>query len=263
MPPQACPVCLQGAARPIRSAQAYECPDCGAAFRLPEPSPAPVDLASAFRGYWDDYHKGRALAPRLGGWRTSGDFLDVGCALGAVPAGLRDHSGWRVRGLEASARAAELGRALNGVDIAGAPLSQAPYPPESFDHILLDRVLEREPAPRAVLAGAADLLRPGGRLEIVVSSAPGRGGLIAFSRRSLLRLLADFKLRVLALRRCPAGLAEPPRGEPPAGEGPTLEQGRALIGPEPSWPLYVWGERLRRLAGVWLGRGFEVLAEKP
>ena len=257
MPPQACPVCLHGAARPVRSAEAYECPDCGATFCLSAPSAAPVDLAAAFRGYWDDYHKGRALAPRLGGWRTSGDFLDVGCALGTVPAGLRDHSGWRVRGLEASAQAAELGRALNGVDIAGAPLSQAPYPPESFDYILLDRVLEREPAPRAVLAGAADRLRPGGRLEIVVSNAPGAGGLIVFSRRSLLGLLADFKLRVLALRRCSARPAASRPGEF------TLEQGRALIGPEPSWPLYVWGERLKRLAGGWLGRGFEVLAEKP
>lgn len=263
MPPQACPICLHGAARPVRSAEAYECPDCGASFRLPAPPPAPVDLAAAFQNYWSDYHKGRALALCLGGWRTSGDFLGAGCGLGTVLAGLRDHSSWRVRGLEASARAAELGRALNRADIAGAPLSEAPYPRESFDYILLDRVLEREPAPRAVLAGAADLLRPGGRLELVVSSVPGRGGLIVFSRRSLLGLLADFKLRVLSLRRCSAGPAAPRRREPPAAEELTLEQGRALIGPEPSWPLYVWKDRFKRLAGCWLGRGLEVVAEKP
>lgn len=318
MPVQACPVCLHGAARFACPAQLcldcvkeiHECPDCGAAFYLPPPSPEeiarcypPVYFGTFFKQYWKDYYKGRALALRLAGWRTSGDFLDTGCALGTMPAGLRDHSNWRVRGLELSARAAELGRGLNGVDIVSAPLSEAPYPPESFDYILLNNVLEHEPAPRAAVASVARLLRPGGRLELIVPNGPidllpnrtlsrrwGRpvhtrhgGHLFFFSRRSLLRLLSDFKLRVLSLRGFHFKLGLKARGWLPGayknfkrdtwGEAAaakteefTLEQGRALIGPAPSWPLYLWNDRFKRL---WrlpdneFGYDFEVIAEKP
>ncbi|MBI5239050.1 MAG: class I SAM-dependent methyltransferase [Elusimicrobia bacterium] len=279
MPAQACPVCLHGAARFARSAELgpgrardiHECPDCGAAFYLPAPSAEdiarcrpPAGSGALFKRYWRDYYRGRALARRLSGWRTSGDFLHAGCALGTMLAGLRDHSNWRARGLEPSARAAELGRVLNGADIASVPLCEAPYPQESFDYVLLDEVLEREPSPRAAMAGVARLLRPGGRLELIVPDGPlGRAGsLFFFSRRSLLGLLADFKLRVLSLRRSRSSRGA---GDEAAGEL-SLEQGRALIGPAPSWPLYLWGDRLRRLwrfPGRALGGDFGIIAEKP
>jgi SAM-dependent methyltransferase len=317
MPGNTCPVCLASGIRQVCPAvlcldcvkDIYACPDCGAAFYYPVPSAGevarcypPVYFGTFFKQYWRDYYKGRALALRLSRWRTSGDFLDTGCALGTLLAGLRDHSGWRVRGLEFSGAAAELGRRLNGVDIASAPLSEAPYPPESLDYILLNNVLEHEPAPRAAMASVARMLRPGGRLELIVPNGPvdlmpnrtlsrrwGRpvhtrhgGHLFFFSRRSLLGLLASFKLRVLSLRCFHLKLGMKARGwlpgayrvfkrdtwaEAAAAEAAELclEQGRALIGPQPSWPRYLRADRAKRF---WrfpdseFGYDFEVMAEK-
>jgi len=312
-----CPVCLASGVRLVCPAvlcrdcvkNVCECPDCGAAFYYPVPSAGevarcrpPAYCGTFFKQYWRDYYRGRTLALRLARWRTSGDFLDSDCALGTMLAGLRDHSNWRVRGLESSGAAAELGRGLNGVDIASAPLSEAPYPPESFDYILLDNVLERAPAPRAAMASAARMLRPGGRLELIVPNGPvdllpnrtlsrkwGRpvhtrhsGRLFFFSRRSLLGLLASSKLRVLSLRCFHIKLGLKARGWLPGSyrtfqrdawaEAATakvgelsLEQGRALIPPPPSWPRYLWRDRLRRFwrfPGSELGCDFEVMAEK-
>jgi hypothetical protein len=46
----------------------------------------------------------------------------------------------------------------------------------------------------------------------------------------------------------------------------SLEQGRTLIPPQPSWRRYLWGDRLKRFwrfAGTDFGYDFEVMAEKP
>jgi SAM-dependent methyltransferase len=308
----ACPVCLGNVVRPVCPAVLYPgcikdicgCPDCGAAFFYPGPTPEEIALGrpqvrcgDLFKRYWQDYYKGRALALRLSRWRTSGDLLDAGCGLGTVLAGLRDHANWRVRGLEASAEAAELGRGLNGVDIAGCPLSEAPYPAASLDCMLMEDVLEHEGAPRAAMANAARMLRPGGRLELIVPNGPVEllpdrvlsrkredpaplrhaGHLSFFSRRSLLGLLADFKLRALSLRGFSLKLGLQARGWLPGACGAftrapasgsavlSLDQGRAMIPPQPSWALYALRDRMERFwrfSGTELGFYFEVIAEK-
>jgi len=317
MAANACPVCFSSAMRYVCPARldsdyvrdVYECPDCGAAFYHPTPSAddvarcdAPAWVGTFFMRYWQDYYQGRSLARRLSHWRTSGDFLGTSCALGTMLAGLRDHSNWRARGLESSTTIAELGRGLNGVDITSGSLPETPYPPGSFDYILLSNVLEREPSPRAAIASVARMLRPGGRLELIVPNGPvdllpnrtlsrrwGRpahtrhgGHLFFFSRHSLLGLLESFGLRVVSLRCFHVKLGMKARGWLPRSyknfkidtcaeaaaakvEKLSLEQGRAMIPPRPSWPRYCWGDRLRRL---WrfrdseFGYDFEVMAEK-
>jgi SAM-dependent methyltransferase len=317
MADNSCPLCLGNRVRFACPAvlcldcvrNISECPDCGAAFYHPAPSAdeiarcyPPAYFGTFFKQYWRDYYKGRAIAARLSPWRASGDFLDTGCALGTMLAGLRDHSDWRVRGLEFSAPAAELGRRLNSVEIASCPLSEAPYPPQSFDYILLNNVLEHEPAPRAAMASVARMLRPGGRLELIVPNGPvdllpnrtlsrkwgcavhtrHGGHLFFFSRRSLQGLLESCGLRVISLRCFHLKLGIKARGWLPRSyrnfkkdtwaeaaaakvEELSLEQGRAMIPPRPSWPRYLWGDRMKRFwrfSGSEFGYDFEVMAEK-
>ncbi len=288
---------------------ARECAACASAFYWPVPSfediarcYPPAYYGGFFRQYWKDYYKGRALAARLSRWRPDGDFLDVGCALGTLAAGVRDHSRWRARGLEFSARAAQLGQGLNGMEISAAPLSSAPFENESFDFIHINNVLEHESDPGAALAAAARLLRPGGRLELTVPNGPvdfapnktlfrrwGRavptrhgGHLYFFSRRGLRALLAARGFRVLSARSFHFKLGAKARGlwpgaykrfakpAPPPGDAGvppelTLEQGRALIPPAPSWPLYAASHAWRRawrLSWSDFGYDFEIAAER-
>ncbi len=310
-----CPACLapnarfalktllyRGCARDI-----YDCPDCGASFHHPLPSLEdiarcypPFYFQGFFRQYWKDYYKGRALAKRLLPWRRSGSFLDVGCALGTLLAGMRDHSGWKVSGLEFSETAAAMGRELNHVEIACAGLAQAPWPDACYDCIHINNVLEHESEPEAAVRAAARLLNPGGRLLLTIPNGPvdilanrllyakhgplatrHGGHLFFFSRRSLKLLLERCGLEVLSIR-CfhfklgakargwlPGSwrkfLAQAPKSWAQAEEGCTLEQGRKLIGPQPSWMLY-WllqqSRRLWRLPYTDFGYDLEVIAQR-
>ena len=287
----------------------HECASCGAAFYHPTPSfediarcYPPAYYGGFFKQYWKDYYKGRALAERLTSWRETGDFLDVGCALGTMLAGLREHSRWAVHGLEFTREAAELGRALNKVEIVSAPLSAAPWAAASFDYVHINNVLEHESDPRAALSAAARLLRPGGRLELTVPNGPvdflpnrtlsrkwGRavptrhgGHLFFFSRRALEKILTDAGFSVLSIRSFHLKLGAKARGWLPrsyknfkkplppvdvnAKPAPfSLEQGKALIPSAPNWTLYRLSNSWRRrwrFSGSDFGYDFEVMAER-
>jgi len=313
----ACPVCLGGptsfACKALLYAGAerdvHECAACGAAFYSPIPSLAdigrcypPAYYGGFFKQYWKDFYKGRAIAERLTAWREKGDFLDVGCALGTMAAGVREHSGWTARGLEFTHEAGELGRALNKIEIVSAPIAAAPWPDASFDYVHINNVLEHEYDPRGALQAAARLLKPAGRLELTVPNGPvdflpnktlskkwGKsvptrhgGHLFFFSRRALEKILTDSGFRVLSIKSFHLKLGAKARGWLPrsyrqfkkplppvdANAKPApfaLEQGKALIPPAPSWPLYRLSNNWRRawrFASSDFGYDFEVMAEK-
>jgi SAM-dependent methyltransferase len=304
-----CPVCLEG--RPSFLCRALlhagcprdilRCPGCGASFYWPLPSPEeiarcypPLYFDGFFRQYWKDYYKGRALAEGLG---PSGAFLDVGCALGTLLAGLRDASGWSVAGLETSAHAARLGRELNSVDIEAAPVAQAPWPDASFDRVHMNNVLEHEADPAAALSRAARLLKPGGLLLLTLPNGPvdleptralyerlGRpvptkhGGHLFFLTRKAVAILLGrarlrpvsidcfhFRMGLKALGRLPGAWKRLEAPPPPGAPAPalSLEEYRRLIPPKPSWPLYELRRRWRRLfrsPSSGLGYDLEVIA---
>ena len=95
-----------------------------------------------------------------------GTLLDVGCGRGDLAASWIV-SGWRVVGVEPSPDAARIARA-RGVDIVGSTLADARLEPDSLDAVVFRHSLEHVTAPRADLLRAHDVLRPGGRVAVIL-----------------------------------------------------------------------------------------------
>lgn len=312
-----CLLCRAGTPAPFCKAVLYpgavrdlvRCPACGGAYYDPVPPLEEVArcyphayFRDFFKQYWKDYYKGRLLAEDLGDWRPEGTVLDVGCALGTMLAGLRDHSQRKVLGLEYSQAAAKAGKEFNKVDIAPGGLAQTPWPDASFDFININNVLEHERDPGAALTKAAKLLKPGGRLRLAVPNGPvdlratsdlwaklGRpvvtrhgGHLFFMTRRSLEVLFQNAGLKVLSVKNFHFKLGAKARGwtknpyrafleEPPPvpaddSAGMAVSQLKTLIPAPPSYALYKARARWRRLfrcEGSDFGYDYEMLAEKP
>jgi SAM-dependent methyltransferase len=102
-----------------------------------------------------------------------GRLLEVGCGSGEMLAGMRD-LGWEVEGVDfdPGAVAAARGR---GLAVREGDLASCRFPGASFDAVAMVHVVEHVPDPRALLAEAARVLRPGGRLSVVTPNPRGRG----------------------------------------------------------------------------------------
>ncbi len=311
-----CPLCVTGKPEFSFRAQLYpgcdcsvsECSFCQAAFFWPVPDPEAIArcyphsyFRDFFKQYWKDYYKGRAVAGSIAAWKTSGSFLDVGCALGTLLAGVRDYSQWKVFGLEYSPAAAEGGKLLHNMDIVNAGLSAAPWSDGSFDYIYANNVLEHESDPFAAMKSAARLLKSGGRLHLTlpngpVDSLPNRilyrregkvvvtrhsGHIFFYSRRSLEILLKRAGFSVLWIKNFHFKTAlkahgwtpnaykqfqNDPADHPAAPENDLhLDRFRDLIPPRPSWLKYYlqykWHRLWRWHNSDW-GYDYEILAEK-
>jgi SAM-dependent methyltransferase len=149
---------------------------------------------------------------------------DLGCGAGALTAALAPHVA-RVIGVDQSAAMLRAARrrlaGLDNVELHRAGLESLPLPPGSCDAALLVLVLTYVPAVAPVLAEAARLLKPGGRL-VVVDLA--RHGDESFARRlgqARLGFAPDELTRALGA----AGLAAPsirPLPPEPGARGPAL-----------------------------------------
>jgi len=109
---------------------------------------------------------GRAqwYAKRLARYGARGAMLDVGAAAGFTLRGFAD-AGWDVLGIEPNARMAEYARA--NMHVAVEPTSLEAFAGgRRFDLITMLQVLPHFADPRAAIARAARLLRPGGYLLI-------------------------------------------------------------------------------------------------
>jgi 2-polyprenyl-3-methyl-5-hydroxy-6-metoxy-1,4-benzoquinol methylase len=98
--------------------------------------------------------------------RPDGSLLDIGCGNGRFLAVMRI-LGWHVHGIEPDERSAKVARRASGAPIHPA-LGAAPYPPDQFDVITMNHVLEHVPDPVPVLRRCFRLCRPGGLIGIVV-----------------------------------------------------------------------------------------------
>jgi SAM-dependent methyltransferase len=310
-----CPVC--GSAQPPALAcrallhpgnekDVRRCADCEAAYFFPVPAPQEIAecyphayFRDFFKQYWKDYYKGKALAESIVRWKPKGAFLDAGCALGTLLAGFRDASGWSVQGLEYSPAACEMGSAVNGVAIENAGLQNSKLPSAAFDYVHANNVMEHESDPLGALRSAARLLKPSGRLHLVLPNGPkdllsnrilyaryGKafrtrhsGHLFYYARKSLEILLQRSGFKLVSMKSFHLKTALKARGWTPkafktffaeerhlADDATALptEAYRQLIPPRPSWPAYLTKYRWRRLWRMpndW-GYDFEILAEK-
>ena len=116
-------------------------------------------LPPPLRLEWDHYAR---HLPRPEPTRSR--LLDVGCGNGAFLARARQ-AGWHVQGLEFDPHAAELALA-RGIDVWIGKYNQAPFPPESFDAITSEQVIEHVHDPFNFVSYLVSWLRPGGRLWI-------------------------------------------------------------------------------------------------
>ena len=154
---------------------------------------------------------GRARLWALRLMRPRGRLLDVGCAAGFFLVEAQRH--YEVKGVEFSEFSSHFAREHFGLDVFTGSLAQARLPSAHFDLITLWDVIEHVPDPDVVLAEAARLLRPGGRLVLTTGDigsayAQRRGvkwhllappwHLYYFSRKTITRLGANAGLRVTA-----------------------------------------------------------------
>jgi 2-polyprenyl-3-methyl-5-hydroxy-6-metoxy-1,4-benzoquinol methylase len=97
---------------------------------------------------------------------SPGAVLDVGCGRGDLGAALL-RRGWSVTGIDPSEHACAVARA-RGLDTRVATLETAGLADATFDAVVMSHSLEHVPAPRADLARAFRILRPGGLLLVSV-----------------------------------------------------------------------------------------------
>ncbi len=192
----ACPICGKSSARVYKS-NMYRLHDvrfhlvrCACGMTYVDPRPDGPTLASMYADesyYTEGYNLGvetenyfdrrdelvaqyertaRDLAREIGG---TGDLFELGAAGGFFLEGAR-RAGFRVRGVELSPPAAAYAREKLGLDVFEGDLAQAPYAPGSFDVAYADNVLEHTTDPRGVLKELHRLLRPGGRIVVIVPS---------------------------------------------------------------------------------------------
>jgi SAM-dependent methyltransferase len=153
----------------------------------------------------------RVWALRLMRWR--GRLLDVGCAAGYFLA--EAQRSYQVQGVELSEFSSQFAREHFGLDVFTGTLQQAMLPAQQFDLITLWDVIEHVPDPHRVLAEAARLLKPDGRLILTTgdigSAYARRSGprwhllappwhLYYFSRVTMARLGADAGLKVIGFK---------------------------------------------------------------
>lgn len=180
-----CPVCAAPGAVPQFARNGYDlvrCDQCDTLFVAQDP--AAIDFQQL---YGEAYYRGgheavfsdytgqeqvrrasarrRLLALRtLGGLPRQGRLLDVGCAAGFFLAEARRW--YEVQGVELSAWSSAYARDRLGLPVFTGTLQQAALPAAGFDVVTLWDVIEHVPDPVPLLAEAARVLAPGGRLVL-------------------------------------------------------------------------------------------------
>lgn len=159
--------------------QVLKCPACHSLFLYPIPTSAELErvyqpdyFRGFFKSYWKDYYKGIQLGKRLTKIKPRGNFLDIGCAIGSMLAGIRDTTNWQVYGIEADEPAAEYARSKRGLKIFSDNLEQLQFEAGVFDYIFANNVVEHIPQPANFFKAANRLLAKGGIFHISTPNGP-------------------------------------------------------------------------------------------
>jgi len=116
-------------------------------------------------------HATFALDVLLHPFVEDGSLLEVGCGSGMY-LDLMRALGWRrVAGVDISAKAIAQAEAMLGLEVYCGHLNDAGFADESFDAASLSHTLEHVAEPATLLAELHRILKPGGRVAIVVPNA--------------------------------------------------------------------------------------------
>jgi 2-polyprenyl-3-methyl-5-hydroxy-6-metoxy-1,4-benzoquinol methylase len=195
-------------ARLLVSAQSFDvvqCRSCSVVYVNPRPTETEIQRYYTSEFYEADLSPEQALEsnrPRLEAMYrcvqhlSSGRLLDIGCYKGEFLRVMQIH-GWQVHGVEFHPRPPNLFE----LDIHYGSLDTACFQPHSFDLVTMWAVLEHVYEPKKMLQNIHKLLRPAGRLIILVpnfNSIPARfmrhddvpRHVTMFSKRTLSEMLA-------------------------------------------------------------------------
>lgn len=152
-----------------------------------------------------------------------GRLLDVGCAFGAISAGLVRHFACRAFGVEPNASARAIAREKNGVTIfaeSAEELIDRAGGGERFDVVLMSNVLENILDPRPVLGACRKLIGDDGRVCVHMPNfffydAMNPYHPYIYSPDTLARLFVDCGYEITAIdAAAPAEPSSPRRGRP-------------------------------------------------
>ncbi len=149
-----------------------ECPTCGVIYFSPMPTTAQLRIfySAAYYNFdrWREEGKGMAFARQLKHWKSTGKFLDVGCATGFFMHGIKQHSQWEVYGTDFGASAVKFARAKLELNVQLGDVADVHFPSDYFDYIHVNNVLEHVPHPLALLQECYRIVKPDGLFYLSV-----------------------------------------------------------------------------------------------
>ncbi len=189
---------------------AVECRECRIIFIHPQPTAEEITEMYSKEYFEGDFRCGhagsyfdestlnnladRTLIERIKQQKSSGGFLEVGCAGGAFLSAARD-AGYHVKGVEYSSEAADFARKRFGLDVKTGDLVSARFPDNSFEVVFMGDVLEHLPDPVATIGEINRVLNPTGILVIecpmqtnTIFSRVGFAGYSLLGRRTTVHL---------------------------------------------------------------------------
>ncbi|MGA2595085.1 MAG: class I SAM-dependent methyltransferase [Bryobacteraceae bacterium] len=159
------------------------CPSCSL-VRLQDPPP-PSEIAEHYGARYDGAISSPGDDP--GHWRErreallrvkpGGALLDLGCSSGGFLAAMKGPS-WKLFGVEVSEPVAKRAQDRCGAEVFVGAISDAPFPPDSFDAITCFHVFEHLYEPREVLARISEWLKPGGVFYTMMPNIDSAGARI-------------------------------------------------------------------------------------
>ncbi len=212
-----CPLCGHAAARALfeKEGTPYErCDGCALVTRGgPDEPPSYHDYIPDATTRLPPLTRKRyeELLGRLGAYRQTGRFLDVGCGTGFLVEVAQD-LGWQAEGLEVSVASVEFGRE-RGLDLHAGTIEEVAPPAGAYDVVTMMEVIEHVPQPVDLLRQVRELLRPGGVLYLTCPNwgslsrrvlgsdwrPIGRDHVTYFTPGHMRRALGDAGLRPLAV----------------------------------------------------------------
>lgn len=142
---------------------AYEIANEASFLRLQELALADADFETIEREAREAASRRALYAPRV---------LDVGCAIGALLAKLRER-GWNCTGVELSTNQADYARRIRSLDVRDVTLEAAHFPGGSFELVHASHLIEHLNDPRSFVREARRVLAEDGRLLVTTPNVAG------------------------------------------------------------------------------------------